>query len=472
MRLRNLLLRWLLVPLAVLWAVGFGIQYARSIDQANQAYDRTLLGSALTMAERVSVRDGRLSADVPYAALEMLGTEAHDRIFYRISATAEPRMSTGYADLPKPPVLPANETPVFYDARYLDEAVRLVAVLKPMYESPVGSLLVQVAETTAGRAALSRRILVDSALTQLALIGAVALLIVFAVRRGLEPLRRIRDEVELRSETDLTPIDDRAVPLEVVPLVEAINAHTERQRRLNEAQQQFIADASHQLKTPLTVLRMQASLALAQRDPNLMRRIVEDIHESTDATSRMIQQLLALARSEHDLAAPDEPVDVVEIARTATFDLLPQALKKSIDIGFEAENRAPLACNPLLLRELVSNLVDNAVRYAPVGGHVTVSVRHEASSGDVHIVVEDDGPGIPPQDRAKVFARFYRVNGSPGDGTGLGLAIVKQIAERHGGTVVVDDGADGVGTRITVRLPGAVRSTGSGGVKDSLNKQP
>lgn len=458
MRLRSLLLRWLLLPLIVLWAIGFRIQYLRSIDQVNEAYDRTLLGSALAMAEGVSIRQGELAVDVPYSALEVLDTQSQDRIFYKVSSTVDARMSTGYADLPAPPVAPKNNQPVFHSARYLDEPVRLVALLKPVYEGSAGPLLVQVGETMAGREGLSHRILIDSAITQLSLIAGAALLIVFGVRRGLEPLRRLREEVHARQPNDLAPIDVGAVPREVTPLVEAINAHTERQRQLNDAQRQFIADASHQLKTPLTILKTQAALALVQADPQAVLRIVKGMHDSTDVTSRVIQQLLALARSEQGLTLPMEPADVVEIARAATFDLLPQALKKGVELGFEGEGALPIDCHPLLLRELVSNLVDNAVRYTPSAGAVAVSVRHDPGARRTAIVVEDDGPGIAPADRAKVFDRFYRVGGSTSDGCGLGLAIVKQIVERHGGDIAIDSGSNGIGTRMTVRIPGACQS--------------
>ena len=464
MRLRSLLLRWLLLPLIVLWAIGFRIQYLRGIDQVNAAYDRTLLGSALVMAEGVSIRQGALSVDVPYSALEMLDTQSQDRIFYKVSSTVDTSMSTGYADLPAPPVAPKNDQPVFHSARYLDESVRLVALLKPVYESSTGPLLVQVGETMAGREALAHRVLIDSAITQLSLIAAAALLIVFGVRRGLEPLRRLREKVRARQPDDLAPIDVGEVPREVVPLVEAINAHTERQRQLAAAQRQFIADASHQLKTPLTILRTQTALALVQSDPQAVLRIVKDMHDSTDVTARVIQQLLALARSEQGLRLPLEPADVVEIARAATFDLLPQALKKGVELGFEGEDTLLVGCYPLLLRELVSNLVDNAVRYTPSAGAVSVSVRHDFAGRCIVIVVEDDGPGIPPMDSAKVFDRFYRIGGSASDGCGLGLAIVKQIVERHGGDIAVGSGASGIGTRMTVRIPmtpfGASRPTG------------
>jgi two-component system sensor histidine kinase TctE len=387
--------------------------------------------------------------DVPYSSLEMLETRSQDRIFYKVSSTGDARMATGYEDLPPPPQRPADGRPVFYEARYLGEPVRLVAVLKPVYEGTTAPLLVQVGETLAAREALSRRILLDAALTQLALIAAAAGLIVFGVRRGLEPLRRVRRDVEARAATDLTPIDGGGVPREIAPLIEAINLHTARQRELGESQRQFIADASHQLKTPLTVLKTQAALALSHDDPQEVRRIVRDIHDSTDTTSRVIQQLLALARSEPGLALPAEAADLVAIARQTTFDLLPQALKKGVDLGFDGEGSAVVQGQPLLLRELVANLVDNAVRYAPdVGGTVTVSVRASPPT----LVVEDNGPGIPPAHRAKVFDRFYRVDGSRADGCGLGLAIVKQIADRHGAGIEIDAGGGGVGARFTVRF--------------------
>jgi two-component system sensor histidine kinase TctE len=454
MRLRNHLLRWLLLPLAVVWAVGFHLDYARSIAQANEAYDRTLAGSALAIAERVMVRDGAFSVDLPYAALEMLETRAQDRVFYKVSSERPVMVVTGHEDLPGPAARPAGDEPSFEDARYRGEAIRMVAIRRPLYdERGLGPLLVQVAETTAARQAMSTRILLDSVLTQITLIAAAALLITFGVRRGLEPLRRIRNEIAGRDEFDLTPIDAGAVPREVAPLIEALNLHTERQRQLNDAHRQFIADASHQLKTPLTVLKTQAALALQQQDVSRMRAIVAEIHDATDLTARTINQLLSLARSEPGHLMPTETVDLVEIARAATFDLLPQALHKDIELGFEDGGSAvPVQGQPLLLRELVSNLTDNAIRYTPRGGCITVSV-HCAATGGAQLQVEDNGPGIAPEHRRQVFDRFYRVNGALSDGCGLGLAIVRQICERHGATAELHTAASGKGLRVAVQFP-------------------
>ena len=453
MRLRNHLLRWLLLPLAVVWAIGFHLDYGRSIEQANEAYDRTLAGSALAIAERVTVRDSALSVDLPYAALEMLETRSQDRIFYKVSSQKPTTVVTGHEDLPAPAVSPEGDQPVFEDARYQDEPIRMVSMRRPLYdERGLGLLLVQVAETTAARQAMATRILVDSALTQATLIAAAALLITFGVRRGLEPLRRIRREIASRTEFDLTPIDARAVPREIAPLIEALNLHTERQRQLNDAHRQFIADASHQLKTPLTVLKTQAALALQQQDVERMRAIVAEIHDATDLTARTINQLLALARSEPGHLIPMEPVDLVETARAATFDLLPNALQKDIDLAFEGSGDVRVQGQALLLRELVSNLTDNAIRYTPRGGAITVSVRSEPD-GKAQLQVEDNGPGIAPEHRHKVFDRFYRVNGGLSDGCGLGLAIVRQISERHGAVAELETAGNGTGLRVVVRFP-------------------
>ncbi|MGO4328564.1 sensor histidine kinase [Cupriavidus sp. 2TAF22] len=452
-RLRNHLLRWLLIPLVIVWAVGFCISYVRTLEQANQAYDRTLLGSALAIAERVSVQNGELSVDVPYAALEMLETRSQDRIFYKVSCLDPPKVFTGHEDLPDPPRPPQDDAPLFLDAVYNAEPVRLVALRRPVYDARIcGPLLIEVGETTGAREALSKRILVDASAMQLTLIVVAALLIALGVRRGLLPLRRIRDEIKGRDETDLTPIATQTVPREVVPLVEAINLHTQRQRQINEAHRQFIADASHQLKTPLAVLRTQAAQALAQSDAQRMRQIVEEIHDSTDATSRMIQQLLALARSEAGHIVDDEELDLVELARQASFDLLPQALDKRIDLGFDGSAPVWMTGKALLLRELASNLVDNAIRYTPEGGKIDVSVTRDAA-GDAVLEVDDNGPGIPPDERDKVFGRFYRARGARADGCGLGLSIVKQIADRHGAHVELGQAPGNAGLRVRVRFP-------------------
>jgi two-component system sensor histidine kinase TctE len=264
------------------------------------------------------------------------------------------------------------------------------------------------------------------------------------------PLKRLRAVVRARGANDLTPIDSTAVPREVAPLIDAINAHTARQRELSEAQVRFVANASHQLKTPLTVLRAQADHALMQTELEPMRELVERLHQTTDATGRMVGQLLALARSEAGAAADDSAVELNELAHDATFDLLPMARGRRIDLGFEAAD-APVRVRgePVLLRELVTNLVHNAITYTGEHGKVTVGVA--LHDGQPTLTVIDNGPGIAPAERARVLERFYRAPGAPAQGSGLGLAIVNEICGRHGARLALE-GAPGGSSGLCVRV--------------------
>jgi len=242
-----------------------------------------------------------------------------------------------------------------------------------------------------------------------------------------------------------------------VPLIEAINAHTERQRQLAEAQVRFVANASHQLKTPLTVLRAQVGEALQQNDVEAMRAIVARMDGATEATGRLVGQLLALARSEPGRQLDEHDLDLAELAQQATFEQVSAARAKDIDLGFEGAGPLPLRGEPLLLRELVTNLVHNAVTYTPAGGHVTVSVG--SHKGRALLRVVDDGPGIPATERERVFERFQRLEGGGAAGSGLGLAIVKEICARHGAEVLLADPPHG-GPGLCVEVRFAARPGG------------
>lgn len=450
-RLRSLLLAWLLLPTLVLWALGFVVGYMRSLTQAHEAYDRTLLGSALVISERLNLADGEVVADLPYAALEMLRTDAQDRIFYRVADRRDGRYITGYEDLP-PPANPVGEGPVFYDAVYKDQPIRIVAVTYALLDdTEQRQMLVQVAETLDARRQLTRRIVAESAVVQLLLIASAAGLIALGVRQGLAPLKRLRDEVRKRSANDLTPVDTRAVPREVAPLIHAINAHTERQRQLSEAQARFVANASHQLKTPLTVLRAQIDHGLQQTSLPAMRAVLAQIHESALGTQRLVTQLLSLARSDPGLTLVKEPLDLLTLAREVTFEMLALARAQAIDLGFEGEEAAPVVAERVLLREAVANLIHNAITYTPAGGIVTVRVQ--AGAAGHRLSVCDNGPGIPAEERARVLERFYRRPNAGGSGSGLGLSIVKEICERHGAALELHDGADQRGLCVHLRWP-------------------
>lgn len=452
MRLRSQLLRWLLVPTLALWAVAVVFGYLRSLEQAHEAYDRTLLGAAMVLAERIAADGDELVADVPHAALEMLRTDAHDRVYYRVADWPGTRHVTGYPEL-APPQEPPGDEPVVYDAEVRGEPVR-VAALRSSAVTPQGPrpLLVLVAETMEARRQLTRRLAVDSAVVQLLLIVAAAALITLGVRLGLAPLRRLRDEVRDRSPNDLTPIDTRGVPREVAPLIEAINLHTQRQRELGEVQARFVANASHQLKTPLTVLRAQIDHALRQRSQEETQAVLRQISDATASTQRLVTQLLSLARSEASRDDPRQRTDLAATARDVCMDLVILARQQGVDLGYDGEEGpVNVTSDPVLLREAVANLVHNAIAYTPRGGAVTVRVESEGVVA--RIDVDDTGPGIPAPERAQVLERFYRRPGSGGSGSGLGLSIVLDICQRHGAWLHLLDGPGGRGLRARMEWP-------------------
>jgi two-component system sensor histidine kinase TctE len=442
-----------LVPTLVLWAIGSVVGYLHSLELAHEAYDRTLLGSAMAISEQISVVGGEVVADVPFTALEMLRTDAQDRIFYRVTDLGDGHYITGYEDLP-PVDSVDSEEPRFYDTVYKDQTIRVVAIQSTVLDDDVQRhLLVQVAETLDARRQLTRSIARDAALVQLLLIATAASMIALGVGRGLAPLTRLKDEVLKRSAHDLTPMKTDAVPFEVAPLIHAINAHTERQRQFGEAQARFVANASHQLKTPLTVLRAQVDHALLQTDLASMRAIVSHLHESTEGTGRLLAQLLSLARSETQQARALQDLDLTELAHDLTFEMLTLAGAKGIDLGFEADGPVPVRGERVLLREMIANLVHNAIVYTPARGRVTVSVGRQ--DGRAALWVVDNGPGIALAERPHVLERFYRGAGTGQQGSGLGLAIVCEICDRHGIAMQLDDAPDSVsGLRVQLMWPG------------------
>lgn len=451
MRLRSLLLAWLLIPSLPLWGLAFGFGWLHNLGLVHEAYDRTLLGSALVLGERLQVQDGQLVADLSPAALEMLRTNAQDRVFYRVVDVASGRHLTGYAELPAPPG-PARDGPVLYDGVHLGEAVRIAAVTVDVLDGALKrQLQVQVAETQDARRQLTQRQMLQAAAVQLALLVLAAGLIALGVRRGLAPLKRLRAEVRARDADDLEPIATRDVPREVAPLIQAINAHVRRQRELSELQVRFVANASHQMKTPLTLLRAQIDHGLQQQTLPAMRGVLAQIHESALGTQRMVVQLLSLARSDPGLALVKEPLDLLALAREATFEMVAMARARAIDLGFEGEEPAQVVAERVLLREAIANLIHNAITYTPAGGIVTVRVQADVAGHQLSVC--DNGPGIPADERGRVLERFYRRPNAGGSGSGLGLSIVKEICDRHGVELALYDGAGQPGLCVHMRWP-------------------
>lgn len=455
--LRLQLLRWLLPPLLLLLTLNAWLSNRAAVATADMAFDRLLTASAEAIAEDTAYKDGELVVDLPYAALELLESNIQERIFYRVVSPAGQTV-TGYDDLPlpKPALAPGAELSL-YTADYRGERIHLVALAKQFYGSDIAApVLILVAETGEAREALSRQIVVEGLTRQSALIVAAAFFVWLGLLRGLKPLARLRRSVAQRSPADLSPIDPSTVQAEVRPLIEALNQHTSRLERLLSSRQRLITDASHQMRTPLAEMRTQIEYRLRQDRPELAQQTLRDLLSDVDRLGRLVSQLLLQARSDPDgmTAAQRDAVDVVELARQVALDHVGQARKKSIDLGFEEPpGPARVAGNGLLLRELVANLIDNAILYGREGGSVNVRV---ALADGVVIEVEDDGPGIAPGEAEQVFERFYRspcatAPGKPG--SGQGLAIVRDIARAHQGRVEMLGAAGGSGLRVRVTLP-------------------
>jgi two-component system sensor histidine kinase TctE len=356
----------------------------------------------------------------------------------------------------------------FYHAVYNGQQVRIAALLQPVYDDSMrGIALIQVAETIDARRGLSNQILFDTLMWQAGLVLATGLLVWFAVRLVLRPLMRLKVEVETRSVSDLSDVDPALVHKEVRPLVEAMNASMSRIQSLIASQRRFIADASHQLRTPLTVLKTQSELAMREADrgngdPAALRAMVHSIAATTDSAVHLANRLLMLARIEHSGGGEPAPVELRALVQQVALELALPAVSRNIDLALEAEHDVVLSGQALLLHELVANLVDNALRYTPAGGSVTLRVLPAAEGAGPILEVEDSGSGIPESERERVFSPFYRAAASmqrnPG-GAGLGLAIVRDIAALHGAAIVLSEGARGQGLKVRVAFPASpVRS--------------
>ncbi|MGH8663053.1 MAG: sensor histidine kinase [Burkholderiales bacterium] len=441
-----------MLPLSIALICSALVVYKLASDFVTEAYDRALYDSALDLSRRLRLRDGRLTVDLPPAAADMLEIDDIDRVYYAVR-NDDGSLVGGAADLPRPQPS-ENRRPDYYYASYLGQGMRLVALRVP-YDPDNETMFAQVivGETLVRRRLLADEIWVAVALSQLVLIAMICISVYLGVGHGLLPLGRLRAQIEARSHRDLTPLDEPRTPREVRPLVHAINELLQRLQGAIVSQQRFIADAAHQLRTPLAGLRTHAELALREQDLAGVRERVRALMQATDRSARLAHQLLALALAEPEAsaAAPMSAVDLVAIARDVTAEWVPQALAHQLDLGLAAAaGDLRIRGNAVLLRELVVNLVDNAIRYTQPGGRITVGVQHDAAT--VTLSVEDDGPGIPPADRERVFERFQRLAENRTEGCGLGLAIVREIGQAHAAEVRIGDGASGKGTRVSIRF--------------------
>lgn len=443
------ILDWMLAPLLLVWPISIAATHHIADEIADQAYDHVLAEQVVLIARAMTITSDGVSVSLPLATSAQIVDDDIDRQYFQVAVAG----GESIAGIPEMPNLRAGDerTPgsvLFRNGNLMGETVRIAYQLVP---SPWDArpLLVQAAETRKQRNALSSRIISGVLLPQFAIIPLAVVLVWLGLTRGLAPLTRLQSRIRERKPDDLSPIDLRTVPEELRPIVMAFNDMMIRLQDNLDAQQRFISAAAHQLKTPLTGLKTQIELALQEQDCMQLRDYLQRIAMGVDRASHLTYQLLQLARAEasHEKAAQQKVrLDLGELAREVTMHCAPRALARNIDIGFEeADIPMKIFGVPLLLREMIDNLIDNAIKYTPPGGAVTVRLRID--SGWI-LEVEDTGIGIATADRERIFDRFYRVLGTNADGSGLGLAIVREIAELHQARIEVIDNPGGKGTLI------------------------
>ena len=451
------ILDWMLAPLLLLWPMSVALTWLVAQNIAGRPFDRDLAEMARAVARQVVVAPGSLEQPsgvrlrLPEVVAEVMRADDADKVYFQVLG-ARGEFIAGDRSLPVPDetALPAQQLK-YRDDEVQDDAVRVAYLWLPATGVP-GEMppLVQVAETRDKRARLATEIIKGVIVPQFVVLPLAVLLVWFALARGIKPLNELQQRIRKRESHDLSPLAERDVPEEVAPLVGAINDLLGRLDRSMRSQKQFLADAAHQLKTPLAGLRMQAELAqreidAGQQDPQALKQSLQYIAHSSERAAHMVNQLLAMARAEDQTQTrPPERVDLAELARETVRDFVPKAMDKRIDLGYEGpEHDQPppgrLMGQPLLVRELIRNLVDNALQYTPAGGTVTARVLNDPFGQVVVLQVEDTGPGIAEAERVLVLQPFYRALDTEVDGSGLGLAIVNEIVQQHGAELLIED---------------------------------
>jgi two-component system sensor histidine kinase TctE len=409
-------------------------------------YDSELAEIARELVLHVRSERRGIAFELSSDAERTLLLDQYDEVYYAVRDEAG-RAIAGRADLPQPAAAGALS---FADASYGGAPVRIAVLTRTVDGRPA---TIEVAETMVKRTLLAHKLLLGVALPQVGLILLAALLVWFGVARELAPLEQLRRAVASRSHLDTSAIDTPGIPGEVYPLVVAINDLIRRLGGVLDFQARFIADTAHQLRTPVAGLKAHIEVALREKTLAQMRAALAHLYTSAERLSHLVAQLLSLARNEPHSARTENftPLDFNKLAFDTTTEWVAHAYKKNIDLGFEAAGREVMVRGDAArLTELINNLVDNAIRYTPPGGRVTVRVRTEPR---VQLVVSDDGPRIPVEQRERVFERFHRLLGTQAEGSGLGLAIVRDIASLHDAEIDLMDDQDGVGNTFIVSFP-------------------
>jgi two-component system, OmpR family, sensor histidine kinase TctE len=418
----------LIIPLILFVTIEAVLSYFVTLHYVDKTYDRWLLDSARALAQEIKVRDAKVLVELPLAALEIVKWDDLDKTYFKINST-EKGLLAGESIVPEPSNPVDWSTPNFFKAEIHGEPVRVVS-MRVLKKESQDTLFVHVAETLNKRREMMTDILLADLIPQFALVVIASFYLLVGLKRGLKPLHVLANEIAKRSPRDLSPIAETHVFSEVRTLTDTINNLLHRLELAIAAQQSFIANAAHQLRTPLAGFVVQAERALREHDLAAMKPALLQMHTSADRLSHTVSQLLVLAKSEPiDGMNELKQVDLYRLVRSTCIDWVPKALLRQMELSFEcSEQPVSVQGDEALLRELLANLLDNAILYGRNKGHIVVRLTSRPTPT---LTVEDDGPGIPETEKNKVFERFYRIPDSLGEGCGLGLAIVKEIADLH-----------------------------------------
>ncbi|MEY4979314.1 MAG: hypothetical protein RLZZ352_1584 [Pseudomonadota bacterium] len=441
------ILDWMLTPLLLLWPLSLALTWFVAQGIASKPFDRALEYNLQALTQFVDSKNGQVSFTLTPQARDLLRADDSDLVYYHVMDSRGTVVS-GETDFPLPR---HNETPVPDRVFMRDDVLRgdEVRVAYTWFVRGTGHdgqrlVLMQMAETKGKRSTLATEIIKGVMVPQFIILPLAVLLVWLALVRGIRPLNDLEQRIRARKPDDLSPLEEAFIPQEVAPLVSSINDLLTRLKTSLTTQRRFLADAAHQLKTPLAGLRMQAELAQRETDAREIRGSLQQIARASARATHTVNQLLALARAETTgRTLPSARLDLAQLVRGVVQDSVPRALDHGSDLGYEGPDAVPPDCqmegNPTLLQEMVRNLVDNAINYSGRGGVVTARVLLDPFSGVQILQVEDNGPGIPAHERDLVLQPFYRALGTNVDGSGLGLAIVHEIAQQHGASVSMDD---------------------------------
>ena len=467
------ILDWMLTPLLLLWPLSLVMTWLVAQNIAGKPFDRALEYNVRAMAQLITIQQGRAQFSLPRPARELLRADDSDTVYYQVLGPRSELLS-GERDLPAPPPL---EPVVLDEVRLRDDVVKgfdvKVAYLWVNLPIPgTQPALIQVAETMEKRSVLATEIVKGVMLPQFVILPLAVLLVWLALVQAIKPLHQLEERIRARKPDDLSPIDAQAVPVEVTPLVDAVNDLLLRLTDSIATQKRFLADAAHQLKTPLAGLRMQAEIAQREgASAEDLKHYLRQIGRASIRATHSVNQLLALARAESNGSAMARVVcDLAELTMSVVRDSVPRALEKHIDLGYEGTQPGNPSCtvlgNPTLLKEMVRNLVDNAINYTPSSlekpGVITVRVLTDPFGQILVLQVEDSGPGVAEAERELIFQPFYRALGTEADGSGLGLPIVLEIAQQHNASVSLEEthpGQTPAGARFVVRFTAHTNET-------------